>query len=64
MEREVWSWRDRRTGQQMGMATVRTREQAEAQLDDWLARDRKGGRPDLHEYWPHVEVFRLHPKTD
>lgn len=61
---ERWGLRDTRTMQRMGMSVVRTREQAERELAGYLARDARGGRPDLHEYWPHVEVYRLHDEDE
>lgn len=56
---ERWGWRDGRTGMRWSVAVVRTREQAEAELEGWRARDRRGKRPDLHDDLPFVEAFRL-----
>lgn len=62
--REIWGWRDRRTGQRVSVSSTFTREQAERELEGWWARDRRGKRPDLHDVMPHIEVFRIHPPED
>jgi hypothetical protein len=58
-ERELWTWVDSRTGQCVSLSSTATREQAERQLEGWLARDARGKRPDLHELMPFVVVARL-----
>lgn len=58
-ERELWTWADSRTGQRVSMTSTFTREQAERTLEAWRRRDARGGRPDLHEIMPFVEVARL-----
>jgi len=58
-ERELWTWMDSRTGQRVSMSSTATREQAERQLEGWLARDARGKRPDLHEMMPFIVVTRL-----
>lgn len=60
--RESWGWRDRRTGTPVSITSTFSREQAESQLAEWKARDRRGKRPDLHDLMPHVEVYRIHPE--
>lgn len=62
--REVWGWRDRRNGARVSMTSTVTREQAESELENWRIRDRRGGRPDLHDLMPFVEVFRIWPEED
>lgn len=62
--REVWGWRDARTGQRVSVSSTFSREGAERQLDEWRARDRRGKRPDLHELMPHLEVYRIFPPGD
>lgn len=59
--RESWGWRDKRTGEPVSMSSTFTQEQAERELEGWRERDRKGGRPDLHELMPYVEVYRIVP---
>lgn len=61
LTREIWGWRDRRTGQRVSRQSTYARDSAQRQLDSWIERDRRGGRPDLHELLPHVEVYRIHP---
>lgn len=61
MEREIWSWRDSRTGERVSVSATNTREQAERELEGWRARDRRGKRPDLHESMPFIEVYRVSP---
>lgn len=63
-DREVWGWRDRRTGERVSQSACNSREYAERELEYWWERDRRGGRPDLHELMPHVEVFRIWPEED
>jgi uncharacterized damage-inducible protein DinB len=58
-EREAWGWRDRRTGRRVSTSSTYTREQAERELEAWRRRDAKGGRPDLREILPHVEVYQI-----
>jgi hypothetical protein len=57
--REVWGWRDARTGERVSVSVCRTREYAERELEGWRARDRRGKRPDLHELMPFLETFRI-----
>lgn len=57
--RELWTWADSRTGERVSLSSTYTREQAERELDEWRARDARGGRPDLHELLPYVVVIRL-----
>ena len=59
MSREIWGWRDARTGRRVSITSTRTREQAERQLEEWHARDRRGKRPDLHDLMPYIEVYRI-----
>ena len=63
-ERETWGWRDKRTGKRVSQSATFTREQAERELEGWLARDRRGGRPDLHDTMPYVEVYRIYPPEE
>lgn len=60
--REYWGWRDTRTGMRVSQSGTRTREQAEAELEYWRARDRRGKRPDLHDTLPHIEVYLIWSK--
>ena len=60
-EREFWGWVDTRTGKRVSVTSTLTREQAERALAGWHERDRLGGRPDLHELMPFVEVAKLAP---
>jgi hypothetical protein len=57
--RELWGWRDSRTKKRVSYSSTLSREQAEAQLEEWRARDRRGKRPDLHDSLPFYEVYRL-----
>lgn len=57
--REIWGWIDIRTGKRASVTSTSSREAAEAQLEAWHARDRKGGRPDLHDSMPYLRVARL-----
>jgi integrase len=61
---ETWGWRDVRTGERAFTmsAVVRTREQAQAELDGWRQRDAKGKRPDLTDVLPHLEVYCVESK--
>lgn len=59
-EREIWGWRDRRTGKRVSVTSTPSRESAEQQLEHWRERDRRGKRPDLHDLMPHLEVYRIH----
>ena len=61
MTREVWGWRDARTGQRVSQSSTFTREQAAQELAYWRARDAAGKRPDIHDLIPHIEVYRIHP---
>jgi hypothetical protein len=54
-----WGWIDTRTGQRVSVTSVPTREQAEATLARWVARDRRGGRPDLHGLIPYLAVVPM-----
>lgn len=60
-EREVWAWRDSRSGARVSVSSTMTREQAERELEGWMERDARGGRPDLHKLMPFVEVYRVWP---
>ena len=57
--REQWGWVDSRTGKPVSITSTYSQEAADRQLDAWLRRDAKGGRPDLHEVMPHVRVIRI-----
>lgn len=64
MDREIWAWRDSRTGARVSISSTMTKEQAERELEDWRRRDARGGRPDLHESMPFIEVYRVFPEED
>ena len=59
----TYGWRDIRTGQRIGMATVATRAQAERYLAKWWERDERGGRPDIHDILPYVEVYEIEDES-
>jgi hypothetical protein len=53
--REVWHIEDgREPGKRCGIASYPTREYAERMIEAWRDRDRRGGRPDIHELMPHL----------
>lgn len=52
----LWSIFDRRTGERVTVVAFRTKAQAEAQIEHWRARDRKGKRPDVSHLMPHLEA--------
>lgn len=54
--RQSWCWFDTATQRRVSITSAPTKELAEAVLRGWLARDAKGGRPDIHDIWPTVEV--------
>jgi len=58
-----WAFYDRRTGKRSGMASYRSAEQCAQQLAYWWRRDRKGGRPDLHDKMPHLAYIELTDRT-
>lgn len=58
---QLWGWRDTRTGERVSVTSTYSKEQAERVLARWKERDRQGGRPDLHEIWPFIEVYPLNP---
>lgn len=51
-----WGFVDTRTGRSFGIEAYPNREYAQMVLDGYKARDRRGGRPDLHDVMPHVEL--------
>lgn len=54
MTRMGWRVIDSRTGRGMSMATFVTERQALNAIADWTERDRRGKRPDVHDYIPHL----------
>jgi hypothetical protein len=54
--RGQWGWVDSRTGRRASVTSVPTRAMAERVLAGWIERDRRGGRPDLHDVIPHLVV--------
>jgi hypothetical protein len=57
-ERELWIIVDARNGERASITSYNTREQAARKIAEWRARDARGGRPDMHEYMPHLEPRR------
>lgn len=50
-----WHIEDSRTpGKRVGIASYPSREIAEDQIAAWRERDRRGGRPDIHELMPYL----------
>jgi hypothetical protein len=50
----MWHIVDERTGRRASVAAYSTRESAEAQIERWRERDRRGVRQDVHELMPHL----------
>ena len=50
----LWEAYDTRSGKSVGMAVYNTQEQVEAAIEGWRARDRRGGRPDIHDLMPYL----------
>ena len=50
--REEWVIADSRTGKHLGVACYGSKENAEKQIAGFVARDGKGGRPDIHHLIP------------
>lgn len=62
-QREAWEIVDRRTGECAQMSVYRTEAQALRALVDYWRRDRRGGRPDIHDKLPDLDVRRRRPET-
>jgi len=56
--RQHWVFWDTLKDRQLGINGYPSEPYAKLELEHFLARDRKGGRPDLHDIWPHVEIRR------
>lgn len=56
-----WEAYDTRNGRSVGMAVYNTEEQVLAAIESWRARDRRGGRPDLHDLMPHLGARSFKP---
>lgn len=52
----LWEAYDTRTGKSVSMAVYNTEEQVRAAIAGWRARDRRGGRPDIHDLMPFVDA--------
>ena len=50
--REWWKIADSRNGRHLGVAWYGSKENAEKQIAGFVARDGKGGRPDIHHLIP------------
>jgi len=62
--RRAWAFYDRRTGERCGMAVAgTTREWAEKELAGLRERDAKGGRPDMRDLIPHLDIVELTAQT-
>lgn len=62
--RRAWAFYDRRTGKRCGMAVAgMSRKSAERELEWLRVRDAKGGRPDIHDLIPHLDVVELTDQT-
>ena len=51
-DRPSWKIADSRNGRHLGVAWYWSKENAEAQIAGFVARDGKGGRPDIHHLIP------------
>ena len=51
----AWHIEDsREPGKRAGIASYPSREFAERMIEGWRERDRRGGRPDIHELMPYL----------
>jgi hypothetical protein len=55
----MWTIVDSRTGNQATVCGYFDEDQARRQIQEWVERDARGGRPDVHDLIPHL-VPRLH----
>lgn len=51
---EHWVIVDSRTGQRASVSGFHSEASAQRQIDEWRARDVRGGRPDCHEQMPYL----------
>ena len=64
LPRTSWALYDSRTGRRVGMASAGfTRFQAERRIEELRDRDRRGGRPDIHDLMPHLAAVQLTADT-
>lgn len=52
----LWEAYDMRSGRSVGMAVYNTEEQVLQAIEAWRARDRRGGRQDIHDLMPYLAV--------
>jgi hypothetical protein len=60
-EWENWKVTDSRTGSALGMSSYPTKESCEKAIEGFIARDKRGGRPDIHEIIPFMVAVRFVP---
>ena len=50
----LWEAYDTRSGKSVSMSVYNTEEQVLQAIEAWRARDRRGGRPDIHDLMPYL----------
>ena len=63
MKRRAFALYDRRDGKRGQMSSYLTHEQAEEAIAYYRRRDAAGGRPDIHDFIPHLAVVELTEET-